>query len=186
MTEPLAGKPVPNLMTDEEVMLRVQAGQTESFAILVERYQKGAWRLAWRYSMDQQQAQDLVQEAFLRVFRASSSYKPTARFSTWFYRVLVNACLDSRRKRTDESLGEIEPVDPHSEDEARETLRRQRALHIAIDTLPERYRMAVILRHLEGLTLEETAEALETTPKAVERILAKAREKLAKELTGVV
>lgn len=177
----------PKTVTDEEVMEQVRSGRRDSFAILVERYQKPAWRLAWRYCLDGQQAQDLVQEAFLRAFRAASGYRPTARFSTWFYRILVNVCLDCRRKRTEAGLpDDAEPVDPSSEEEASELKRRHRALHAAIENLPERYRMAVILRHLEQLSLEETAEALDATPKAAERVLAKARERLAKQLVDVV
>jgi len=172
--------------TDHQVMKLVGSGDVDAFRHIVQRYEKAAWRFAWRYVRDDEAARDLVQEAFLRIFRSAGSYVPDKPFSSWFYRVLVNVCLDAGRKQR---LGvsvelEDEPVDPGSEAQEWERRRAHALLARAVGELPERYRVAVLLRHYEGMSLEEVAAVLQSSPKAVERVLAKARERLSSMVRG--
>ncbi len=163
-------------------MARVAAGDRNAFALLVHRHQQTAWRIAFRYCRDTQTAQDLVQEAFLKAFKAANSYRPTAEFRTWFFRILVNVCLDAGRRRGEEPMGESEPMDPSGDLDEVDTRQQYALLHSAIDELPQRQKMAVLLRHFEGLSHEEIASVLDASPKAVERLLAKARESLAERI----
>jgi RNA polymerase sigma-70 factor, ECF subfamily len=84
--------------SDEALCGRVAAGDEAAFDELLERYQRRAYRLAWSILRDGEEARDLSQEAFLRLFQTAGSFRGRARFSTWFYRLLVNLCLDHRRK----------------------------------------------------------------------------------------
>ena len=85
--------------SDEALCRRVAQRDDRAFDLLVERYQQRAYRLAWSILRDAEEARDLSQEAFLRLYEAAGSFRGTARFSTWFYRILVNLCLDARRRR---------------------------------------------------------------------------------------
>jgi RNA polymerase sigma-70 factor, ECF subfamily len=84
--------------SDEALCGRVAGGDEAAFDVLLERYQQRAYRLAWSILRDGEEARDLSQEAFLRLFQTAGSFRGRARFSTWFYRLLVNLCLDHRRK----------------------------------------------------------------------------------------
>ena len=85
-------------ISDEMLCRRVAERDEAAFDLLVARYQGRAYRLAWSMVRDAEDARDLSQEAFLRVYRTAGSFRGDARFSTWFYRVLVNLCLDHRRR----------------------------------------------------------------------------------------
>src|SRR5690349_4012354 len=84
--------------SDEALCRRVAAGDEAAFDLLVARHQGRAYRLAWSLLRDAEDARDLSQEAFLRVYRTAGSFRGDAKFSTWFYRILVNLCLDQRRR----------------------------------------------------------------------------------------
>jgi len=84
--------------SDEALCGRVGDGDEAAFDVLVERHRQRAFRLAWSILRDTEEARDLSQEAFLRLFQTAASFRGRARFSTWFYRLLVNLCLDHRRK----------------------------------------------------------------------------------------
>ena len=85
-------------LSDEELCQRVAGGDENAFDLLVTRYQRRAWRLAWNVLRDAEEARDASQEAFVRLYRTAGQFRGHARFSTWFYRVLVNACLEHRRR----------------------------------------------------------------------------------------
>jgi len=84
--------------SDEALCRRVAAGDEAAFDVLVARHQGRAYRLAWSLLRDAEDARDLSQEAFLRVYRTAATFRGEAKFSTWFYRILVNLCLDHRRR----------------------------------------------------------------------------------------
>jgi len=88
--------------SDEELCWRVANRDEAAFDRLVERYQQRAYRLAWSIVRDAEEARDLSQEAFIRLFEGAASFAGRARFSTWFHRILVNLCLDHRRRRRDD------------------------------------------------------------------------------------
>jgi RNA polymerase sigma-70 factor (ECF subfamily) len=85
--------------SDETLCARVAGGDEAAFDTLVERYQQRAFRLAWSILRDTEEARDLSQEAFVRLYQTAGTFRGRSRFSTWFYRLLVNLCLDQRRRQ---------------------------------------------------------------------------------------
>jgi RNA polymerase sigma-70 factor (ECF subfamily) len=156
---------------DEELMLRAGRGDREAFDEIVRRHQDRVLRIALRYAA-RSEAEDIGQEVFLAVFRAAPRYRPEARFTTWLYRIVVNACLGMRRKRP--PPGQIPRREP-----AEETAQRVRE---AIARLPDRQRLAVILHRFDGLSYREVAAAMDLSETAVESLLARAYRALRESL----
>jgi RNA polymerase sigma-70 factor (ECF subfamily) len=165
-------------------MQAVGEGDMHAFEQIVLRHQSAAWRVAWRYIGDADEAEDMVQEAFLRVLDAAERYRPTAAFRTYFYRILTRLCMDHARKKrpilTDSLPETLAPGPTQAEQVERQE--RELAVRQGLEALPPRYRLAIVMRYFEGLSGAEIAGALQTTPKAVERMLARARKKLARRL----
>ena len=162
-------------------MMAVARGDLDALGELVVRHRSAAWSVAYRYVGDADEAEDLVQEAFLRILDAAGRYRPTASFRTYLYRVLTRLCIDHTRKKrplfTDRLPDAAAPGPSQSERIAHREL--DVAVRAALDALPPKYRMVIVLRYFEGLDGAAIAKATETTPKAVERLLARAREGLA-------
>ncbi len=165
-------------------MLAAGEGDLLSFEELVLRYQAEAWRVAYRFTGDGAEAEDLAQDAFLKILDAAPRYQPTASFRTYFYRVLSRLCLDYRRKKRPilgEPLGTVAddacaPIERASLGE------RDVCIQAALDALPADYRLAVLLRYFEGLSGAEMAAVMGRSLKAVERLLARAKSALEPQL----
>ena len=169
-------------------MLAVGLGDLAAFEQLVLRYQANAWRVAYRLTGDSTEAEDLAQGAFLRLLDAAPRYKPTAKFRTYFYRILTRLCFDYNRKRRPvptESLPDM-PGKSLSPLQQASQVDRNVQIQAALDNLPDDYRMAIVLRYFEGLNGTEIAEAMGRSVKAVERLLARAREALEPQLKGLI
>jgi len=165
------------VIKDEQLMLRVAEGDLDAFEEIVRRHQRTAWRIVLRFLGDPTEAEDIAQEAFFRILAAASRYKPSATFSTYLYRVVARLCIDHAKKKRpvfDNTLPET--VDP-SPDPAAALIQKDRNALVrkALDALPSRQRMVVILKYYEGLRYDEIARAMGTTVKAVERLLGRAR-----------
>jgi len=171
--------------SDEELMLSVRSGNLGAFEQIVLRHQSAAWAVAYRFVGDVHEAEDLVQNAFLRILDAAQRYEPTAAFRTYLYRILTRLCTDHVRKKRPIPLDPLPqlPSPGLSSSEHIERLERERSIQAALDTLPPQYRMVIILRYFEGLSSVEIAQTMNTTPKAVERLLARARKCLEPFLT---
>ncbi len=175
---------------DAELMLSFQQGDEGAFTELVHRYQGRIVSLAFRYLASAADAEDLAQEVFLRVYRAREKYEPSAKFSTWVYRVTVNASLNYLRGRkvrrninaempagSDEGGGGPDFADdrapsPHGEAEKQEL---SEMLGEIVDDLPERQRIAILLNKYQGLSYQDTADAMEMSIPAVKSLLTRAR-----------
>lgn len=182
--------------SDEALCQRVADGDEAAFDLLVGRYQQRAYRLAWSVLRDEEEARDLAQEAFIRLHLRAASFQGRSTFSTWFYRLLVNLCLDHRRKgrwwrlfRVDEAGGdEASVVDrqPAPVEDPTETLgqeRRVTALWDAVARLSPRQRAAVTLQAQEGLPTAEIAQILDCSEATVRVHLHRALAALRKALT---
>ncbi len=174
------------MTTDEELMTRAGRGDMGAFERLVERHQRGALKIAYHYLGRRAMAEDVVQDAFLRILERAGSYRPTASFRTYLSRVIWHLCVDRYRKGAPAPLEAAGPrADPAAEPEARAMQAEQGALiEQAISRLPDRQRMAVVLKYVEQMSYREIAEALETTPGAVDSLLSRARDRLRAELKG--
>ncbi|MEM1162822.1 MAG: RNA polymerase sigma factor [Pseudomonadota bacterium] len=174
---------------DEDAVLlaRFASGDQSAARALTDRLLPGALRQAWRMLGDQSEAEDVAQEAMLRLWRQASDWRAgEARISTWLYRVVHNLCIDRMRKRRPQVPVEDapEPVDPDpSVLERMAASERSKAVAEAIAELPERQRQALVLRHFEGMSNPDIGEALECSVEAVESLLARARRQLAKRMS---
>jgi len=175
--------------TDEQLVLHIGKGHIQALAELVRRHQQRALALAFRSVRDWHLAEDMVQEAFLRVNRAAPQYRPEAQFGTWFYRIVVNLCMDELRKGqrrsrvTAEALAE-ETSSDDTPTHAQEVAEVQAAVHQALDQLNERERLTVILHRFEGQSHEQIADIMEASVSAVESLLVRAYRKLRRELAS--
>jgi len=172
---------------DEKLLLRVAEGDLDAFDEIVRRHQHTAWRIAHRFLGDPAEAEDVAQEAFLRILAAAPRYKPGAAFSTYLYRVVARLCIDYARKKRPIFTNTLPETVDSSPDPATALVQKDRDALVrkALDALPTRQRMAVILKYYEGLSYGEIARAMGTTVKAVERLLCRARKTLQNRLSHI-
>ncbi|HXG50289.1 MAG TPA: sigma-70 family RNA polymerase sigma factor [candidate division Zixibacteria bacterium] len=160
---------------DEELVALCQQGRAEVFEILVSRYMQKAFRIAMDFTRDVEDAKDLSQEAFLRAFSRIRQFDGRSSFYTWFYRLVVNLCLDYTRRRgrviwqrlereTDEGPELKELVDTASspDGEAIAVEARRRADE-TLKAMPKKQRTAFLLRNHQGLSIADIAKVLKTT-----------------------
>jgi len=179
--------------SDLDLMLALQAGDEGAFEELVHRHRKTVVNLTYRYLGNRTDAEDLAQVVFLKVDRARKRWRPQAKFTTWLYRVAVNASLNEVRNRKNRPTyraaslrvgeGDDEGLVPTLQDPEAMTPpefaeRNELAEHVraAVDELPERQRMALILNKFHGLSYEELAAAMEMTIPGIKSLLVRARE----------
>jgi RNA polymerase sigma-70 factor, ECF subfamily len=166
--------------TDHQLMQAVARGDLGAFNEIVLRYQGLAWKTAYRFLGDAMEAEDVAQESFLNILRTAPRYRPTATFRTFIYRILANLCIDRARKKhpvyTD-GLADVSGISPSPMEDLIEK-ERQAQIRKALDSLPPNQKAAMILQHYEGLNYAEIAQVLGVTPKAVERLIAHARDSL--------
>jgi RNA polymerase sigma-70 factor (ECF subfamily) len=174
---------------DEALMQRVAEGDHAAFAALVERHLDRAVALAQRITGNRSDAEELAQEAFLRVWVNAPRWRPEgALFRTWLTRVLVNLCIDRRRRPAFSPLEAAgDPADERT-DALDALAARQSAAHVqaAIGELPARQRAALVLCYFEGLSNIEAAAALETSIGALESLLVRARRTLGARLAPIL
>ena len=165
-------------------MARVQHQDREAFAVLVERHLDAIHAFTHRLTRNADDAADLTQETFLRVWKNARSWRPErARFSTWLHRIARNLCVDAHRRRR-----EVEDVEPDAlpsdapgPEEAPANAELRRALESGLAGLPERQRTALLLCH-RGMSNRDAAAVLEVSVDALESLLARARRTLRVEL----
>lgn len=179
---------------DSELMKRVAKGDDEAFRLLFERHHRLAYSVIYRHIGVQSAAEDLVQEAFLRVYRNAAKWEPSAKFSTWLYTVVSNLCLNYKRDKARDKLrlvsGDEDGGNPleqlaasaETDFEAMDAAERSRIIQSAISELPDNQRMALILSRYEDKSYEEVAEIMETTVAAVKSLTSRARETLREKL----
>ncbi len=170
--------------SDEDLMLAVANGNMDAFGELVRRHQRSAWNVAWRMLQDPTEAEDAAQDAFLKIFEAAPRYRPNASFRTYLYRVVSRLCLDRLRKKHPIYTDRLPPSVSAEPGPPEQIGRQETAADVrqALDALPPRQRMALVLRHFEELSYKEIAEAMDTSVKSVERLLSRGRKELAEAL----
>lgn len=172
--------------SDEDVLALYAAGDSSAAQVLTVRFAPRALGQATRLLGDASEAQDVAQEAMIRLFRVAPEWRRgEAKISTWLYRVVSNLCTDRLRKRgRGVPLDDVsEPLDPSaSAEDMLQTGARATALRDALASLPERQRMAVSLRHLEGLANPEIAQIMDVGVEAVESLIARGKRALTDQL----
>jgi RNA polymerase sigma-70 factor (ECF subfamily) len=170
------------MRSDEALMEATRDGELEAFEQLVERHRDTAVAVAYRVVGQEADAEELAQEAFLKIFEAANRYEATASFTTYLYRVVTNLCYDRLEKNQPHSMEPSRGMNHRGgEDDPEETLLRReenQAIQSALQSLPTRQRIAITLQQFEDLSYAEIAEAMDVTEKAVERLIARARDQL--------
>jgi RNA polymerase sigma-70 factor (ECF subfamily) len=188
--------------TDVQLMLDVKAGDEQSFELLLRKYRTPLVNFLYRMVRNTAVAEDLAQEVFLRVYRARQEYAPSAKFTTWMFRIATNLALNSMRDNRhrqmeisiDQSMDTGEDEQPPLEvpDRAptveQELVARSRAELImkAIHSLPEKQRAAVLLHKYQEMDYDEIARVLECSESALKSLLFRAYETLRVELAPFV
>lgn len=171
---------------DQELLALIQEGSHEAFAELVQRHTERFYRLAYRYVQNRETAEDLVQDAFVGLWANPASWRPerNSKFTTWFYRIVVNLCLDWQKKKRPLPLNEEMPLadERESVDEAMIRIQEQKLLEKEIAALPERQRTALNLCFDEGLTNQEAAESMGLNLKALQSLIMRAKTTLKKRM----
>ena len=172
-------------LSDQQLMQAVAGGDLDAFNELVLRYQGLAWKTAYRFLGDAMEAEDIAQEAFLKLLAAAPRYRPQAAFRTYFYQILTHLCIDRTRKRHPVSMDQAPETVDLSPGPAEKLIEKERSAQVraALDTLPANQKAAMILRHYEGLSYAEIARILGLTSKAVERLISRAMTSLQARLT---
>ncbi|MEL6767744.1 MAG: sigma-70 family RNA polymerase sigma factor [Pseudomonadota bacterium] len=173
------------------LMAAIAAGDRAAMAALMDRHARGLRGVAARYLGSEEEAEEIVQDAFLRAWRHAARYDPAkAAVSTWLYRITVNLCVDRRRRSAfrqfvglEAAGGEEMLADPSPGAEAQLAARSQlAAARGALLRLPARQRMAILLSAVGELSTQEVAAVLETSQGSVEQLLVRARRRLREEL----
>jgi len=185
-------------------MLDVKAGDEQSFALLLQRYRSPLVNFLYRMVRERAEAEDLAQEVFLRVYRARKDYVPSAKFTTWLFRIATNLALnsvrDNRYQRLEVSIDA--PVTTDAEDGDERTLdvaekrpnieqhlieeARRKMIRRAVEKLPEKQRAAVLLHKYQELDYNEIAKILQCSESALKSLLFRAYETLRVELAPIV
>ena len=177
-------------------MLRFQDGDRAAFAELVRRNTPKVHSLIYRFLSSAEHVDDLTQEVFLRIFRTAARYQPTAKFSTWLYRIAANLAFNVLRSRRRGTMRPLQMSGPDAEsytidipDERTDapgrrmdTAELRQHLAQAIGELPDNQRIAIVLNKYEHKSYEEIAAILDCTTMAVKSLLSRARANLRKEL----
>jgi RNA polymerase sigma-70 factor (ECF subfamily) len=188
-------------VSDVDVMLRVKTGDEPAFAYLVQKYRRPMVGFMYRMCHNPSTAEELAQEVFLRVYRSRTSYEPSAKFSTWLYRIATNLAVnharDTRHERPENTVRLDEPnqetgTTPDLADDSlsaeEQILKRERlaAIRSKVNALPERQRMAVIMHKYQQMDYRQIADVLKLSDSATKSLLFRAYETLREQLKEFV
>ena len=175
-------------------MARMASGDVGAFETLLKTYQGAAYRFAYRIFRDRHIAEDVSQEFFFKLFRNAARYQPAGKFTTYFYKVLNNLCLDTLRRMNRKSLPDFQSFESHildgmqhdeedgAPDKAARINEEKRLVREAIGKLPDAQRQVIVLRELEGLKYREIADVLHLSLNEVKVLIHRGRKSLLKVL----
>ncbi len=191
----------PDAATDVDLMLRVKTGDESAFACLVQKYRRPMIGFMYRLCHNPSTAEELAQEVFLRIYRSRTSYEPSAKFTTWLYRIATNLAVnharDTRHERAENTVRLDEPdqetgTTPDLADESisaeEQILKRERlaAIRNVVNALPERQRVAVIMHKYQQMDYRQIAGVLKLSESATKSLLFRAYETLREQLQQFV
>ncbi len=182
---------------DRELIVRATRGDEKAYRALLTKYERAVFNICLRMVRNREQAEDLAQDAFMKVFSMLDRYNPSYAFSSWLFKITSNLCIDSIRKRKLDTLPLDQPIqsaagefarqyespedNPEKKMMSRELVAR---LQEAIEGLPPHYRIMILLRHQQDLSYEEIAETLDVPLGTVKARIHRAREMLRNRLAG--
>ena len=180
---------VPKTLTDEELVMKVITESPDHFKTIVERYQQKFFRYILKYLYDQDKAEDIAQEAFIKIYMNLNAFDTNRNFSSWAYRIAHNEIVNYLRKNkhqvevdSDTWLPNLADDRPSLSEELDRKISRQR-LHQALNMLPIRYREVLILYYFQGCDYQAVAEILAVPVSTVSTRINRAKRRLKKILT---
>jgi RNA polymerase sigma-70 factor (ECF subfamily) len=188
----------PEELGDESLVVQAQKGDRKAFEELVERYKQKAYRIAFDFTRDREEAKDLSQEAFLRAFTHLDRFDKRSTFYTWLYRILVNLCLDHRRRgqrvawqtfeEKDGKMAEEKQIANPTSSPERQTMSGEisRKIGAALKLPPSKQRTAFLLKNHEGLSIREIAKVMQTAEGTVKTHIHRAVTALRQSLAELV
>jgi RNA polymerase sigma-70 factor (ECF subfamily) len=181
--EPVAGS-LSGPDEDAALVARVANGDRDAYGVLVRRHLPRVLAVTRRMLGSEALAEEAAQEALLRLWTHAGSYDPAkARLTTWLTRITANLSLDRLRKRDEEAWPEnFDVAMPARQEQALMQGQVAQKVNAALQTLPERQRLALVLCHYEELSMAEAAAVMDTTPEAIESLLSRARRSLRQQL----
>lgn len=181
-------------LNDEDIVTLVLAGRTDLFALLVDRYKDRVFQTCMGFLHNRQEAEDLAQEIFIQVYVSLSGFKRRSAFSTWLYRIVINAALNMLRKKSKIAFVDLTTLNnthfamfKNDRDNPEQVLietEDNSLLKEALDDLPDKQRAAIVLSYFNEMSQKEIAQVLDTTEGAVESLLQRAKKNLRKKLGG--
>lgn len=187
-------------MTDSEIIKLILLGNREDFRLLVEKYQPLIFRTCMGFLHDKDEAEDLTQEIFIQTYQSLSKFKGDSLFSTWIYRIAVNAALNKIRKDSkgfliqrleslwgNDKTRNFEIAIPENENPENILILKEHHQWIkqALDSLPENQRTAIVLSKYDDLSQKEIAAIMNTTEGAVEALIQRAKSNLREKLSSI-
>ncbi|WP_432405939.1 RNA polymerase sigma factor [Wukongibacter sp. M2B1] len=184
-------------MNENDIIREIKRGNAEIFSKLVDIYKNRIFALSYKFTNDYNEAQDLSQEIFIKIFNNISKFRFEASPSTWIYKIATNICIDYNRKRKRQNLKLNQELDYgdsiegnlNSVDNSPENIiisdEKQREVHKVIYNLPDIYKTVVIMYHFNELSYKEISKALDISEKTVETRLYRARRMLKDKLLEI-
>jgi len=181
---------------ENELLEKIKSGDVHAFKILFQSYRDAVFNLCYRFANNKEDAEDLCQEVFFKIYNSISTFKHKSKLSTWIYRITVNLCLNFKRKHRkfnwfflDDTSEEKKDNSPcltiPADDQPDRTLEqkeREKIVQDAINLLPNNQRVALLLQRYEGLSVQEIADVLGTSALSIQSRLARAKENLCKKI----
>jgi RNA polymerase sigma-70 factor (ECF subfamily) len=168
-------------LRDEELVSFIIKGKTELFSVIIDRYQSKVFSTVFHYTRDQEEARDLTQEIFIKLYNNLQSYKSKASFSTWLYRIAVNRCIDWTRKKR---LQTVSTICDNSDDEIdiydtiadraggpeEDFIKQENRAYIrkVVEELPEIYKTVIILYYFEDFSPQEISDMIDIPKRTIE------------------
>ena len=175
--------------TDNELVKQCLEGNNDAFSELISRYKRLIYSVAYKFSRDNEEVNDMAQEAFIKIYRSLSKYDSQYKFSTWSVKVATNICLDAvrRKKLNCVSYEELESRVGSVNSPEERFIRKEKSMAVreAISELPEIYRLPIVLYHQKGMSYKEIAEALGKPMSIIKNRIFRARLVLKESLSGV-
>lgn len=179
-------------ISDEEIIAEVKSGNIEAYSEIVRRYNQRLYRIAVSYGVMDDDAEEVIQLAYISAYEKLSQFRGEAKFSTWLIKILINECLMlKRQQKRVVKLDEIKDVTFNTEshqnpEEKYMNIERKEILEEAVKRLPEKYRTVFIFKEIEGMNIEEISDSLGISKVNVKVRLHRAKSMLKEEIKGII
>lgn len=179
-------------ISDEEIIIEIKNGNIEAYSEIVRRYNQRLYRIAVSYGVTDDDAEEVIQLAYISAYEKLSQFRGEAKFSTWLIRILINECL--MLKRQQKRIVKIEESDDvtfsgdnhQNPEENYMNIERKEMLEEAVKRLPEKYRTVFIFKEIEGMSIEEISDSLDISKVNVKVRLHRAKSMLKEDIKGIL